>query len=246
MAIVKDIPSSSKRRINQCLILAQKLKNLTIENEKLSNKLNSKDDEINKVLNEKEVLRELVEKSKQPYSYLIKRIEELELDILKYKQDLAEKESNIKRLINENELQENKIEELQSDLKSVLKNRKKLENIEEAITKISGVGNSLNTNNQMDVNSLSSQQIDTNKLKYNSIKINQSYNNNLCKNNVVDNPKPLVVENNSILKDNYNKNIKDNSIDNSDIQNYSKIEEVPQWYINLKIKKAKNSVLNKN
>ena len=58
----------------------------------------------------------------------------------------------IKRLLNENLLLEQKNEALQSDLKAVLINRKKLENIEDIILKFSGKEHQTNNN----INSYSS------------------------------------------------------------------------------------------
>ena len=52
------------------------MKNLTLENGKLQSNINNNKTEIERLNNEKEVLRNLVDKSKQPYSYLIKRIED--------------------------------------------------------------------------------------------------------------------------------------------------------------------------
>ena len=124
------------------MILAQKLKLVSIENGKLVDD-NKKLKELNETINkEKELLRDLIDRSKQPYSYLIKKIEEIELELIRTKEDLNSKNSYIKRITNENELQEQKITNLSSDLKSVLNNRKKLECIEEVMLKMSSIKDS--------------------------------------------------------------------------------------------------------
>ena len=66
MSVIKNIPSTSKRRINQCLALAQKLKTTTMENGKLINDLNELKEINKKNLEEKEVLREIVDRMNQP------------------------------------------------------------------------------------------------------------------------------------------------------------------------------------
>ena len=117
---------------------------MLIENGKLNSALENTRIELNKINEEKEVLRDLVDKSKQPYSYLVKRIEELEIEGIRNKQLVQEKELTVKRMINENDMLEQKVITLQADLKSVLSNRKKLENIEDIIYKFSGCRDSDN------------------------------------------------------------------------------------------------------
>ncbi len=119
------------------MVLAQKLKLITIEKGKLTHELSNKKDEISNLIKENAVLRDLLDKTKQPYCYLIKRIEELELELIKARENIKNKDNNLKRYANENELQEQKIENLSSDLKSVLVNRAKLENIEEMMLRVS-------------------------------------------------------------------------------------------------------------
>lgn len=64
--IIKDIPTSSKRRISQCLVLANKLKIMTIELEKLKD-LNSKlENELRLTSEERDLFRNVADKSKQP------------------------------------------------------------------------------------------------------------------------------------------------------------------------------------
>ena len=66
LQVINTVPSASKRRINQCLALAQKLKSVTLENGKLLNENNEKKELLSKTVQEKEILRDIVDKAKQP------------------------------------------------------------------------------------------------------------------------------------------------------------------------------------
>jgi hypothetical protein len=66
MNIIKDIPTSSKRRISQCLVLANKLKLSIIEIEKLKDLNKRLEDQISIISEEKELFKNISEKVKQP------------------------------------------------------------------------------------------------------------------------------------------------------------------------------------
>jgi hypothetical protein len=66
LSIIKDIPTSSKRRISQCLVLANKLKIQTLEIEKLRDLNKKLEEELKVVSDERELFRNVAEKSKQP------------------------------------------------------------------------------------------------------------------------------------------------------------------------------------
>jgi hypothetical protein len=66
MGIIKDIPTSSKRRISQCLVLANKLKIQTIEIEKLRDMNKKLEEELKVTCDERDLYRNVAEKSKQP------------------------------------------------------------------------------------------------------------------------------------------------------------------------------------
>ena len=67
MGIIKDIPTTSKRRISQCLILANKLKLAALENEKLKDFNKKLEKEISSLNQEKDLYKGVSEKAKQPY-----------------------------------------------------------------------------------------------------------------------------------------------------------------------------------
>lgn len=64
--LISNIPTSSKRRINQCLALAQKLKESILEKERILNENNTLKTSNDKLNEEKEILKDIVERCKQP------------------------------------------------------------------------------------------------------------------------------------------------------------------------------------
>ena len=66
MGIVKDIPTTSKRRISQCLILANKLKFSALENEKLKDLVKRLEKDISCINEERDLYKGVSDKAKQP------------------------------------------------------------------------------------------------------------------------------------------------------------------------------------
>jgi hypothetical protein len=66
MNIIKDIPTSSKRRISQCLVLANKLKLNLIEIEKLKDFNKKLEGELRVLTDERDLYRGVADRSKQP------------------------------------------------------------------------------------------------------------------------------------------------------------------------------------
>ena len=75
-------------------------------------------------------MKNIIEKSKQPYQYLVKNIENLERELNKRNRIVEDLDKTNKSLLRENELQNDKIRSLENDLKNVLNNRSKLDNLE--------------------------------------------------------------------------------------------------------------------
>jgi len=92
--------------------------------------INQKEEELHKVDDECHLMKNIIEKSKQPYQYIIKNIENLERELNKRNRIIEELDKTNKSLLRENDLQSDKIKNLESDLKTVLNNRSKLENLE--------------------------------------------------------------------------------------------------------------------
>jgi Seryl-tRNA synthetase len=80
-------PTSSKRRIQQALTLAQRLNAKQKECEDLLKRLNQAEKERDSLQQELDIAKSLLNKSQQPYGYLIQTIEEKEHEI----KDLKEK-----------------------------------------------------------------------------------------------------------------------------------------------------------
>ena len=132
--IIKDIPTSSKRRINQCLQLANKVKLLTIENEKLKDSNEKMVNTLTVMQDQIVIFKNVAEKVKQPYAYLIKNLQDSEWEIYNLKAENEKKDQTINRLTKENELYEEKVNNLGNDLKTVVSNRQKLDELENVIT----------------------------------------------------------------------------------------------------------------
>lgn len=66
MSIIKDIPTSSKRRISQCLILSNKLKMKIVELDKEKDLTNKLQTELNKIADERDIYKSVADTSKQP------------------------------------------------------------------------------------------------------------------------------------------------------------------------------------
>ena len=128
------LPTNSKKRVNQCIALANKVKLLTIENEKLKNMNEQLHKQLTALRDENEVYKSVADKAKQPYSYLVKNLQDREIDIFNLKFENEQKEQTIRRLMKENELYEDKVVNLGNDLKRICNNREKLENLENVIT----------------------------------------------------------------------------------------------------------------
>ena len=116
--IIKDIPTSSKRRINQCLQLANKVKLLTIENEKLKDSNEKMVNTLTVMQDQIVIFKNVAEKVKQPYAYLIKNLQDSELEIYNLKAENEKKDQTINRLTKENELYEEKVNNLGNDLQN--------------------------------------------------------------------------------------------------------------------------------
>ena len=71
---LNSIPTANKRRIKQALGLAQRLQAKQREHEETLELLRRREDELEKATNELKVARSLLDKTNQPYSYLVGNI----------------------------------------------------------------------------------------------------------------------------------------------------------------------------
>ena len=87
-----------KRRINQCLNLANKVKMLSVENEKLkliNDKINK---ELQNMSDQCNIYKNVTDQVKQPTAVLISNIQEKEIEIYKLKQDIIDKDQENNKL----------------------------------------------------------------------------------------------------------------------------------------------------
>lgn len=107
-------------------------------NEQLNNELQISRDEI-------KLYKNVSENVKQPYAYLIRNLQDNELKIFKLKQELEKKDQTINKLNLENSLYQEKVNNLSMDLKTIVNNRQKLNDLESVITNYMQSDNGGNT-----------------------------------------------------------------------------------------------------
>jgi hypothetical protein len=148
------------------------------------------------------------------YSYLVKNLQDMELELYRKAAVLEEKELSVKSLLRENEMLNEKLKTVETDLKILLNNRKKLESLEEIISRFIQDGDydekiKFNNNQSFNSNNISTK-YNTHARNMNTQIISQTLN----KESIVEIPeRPERLE-----KDNINNS------------------KVPNWYINLKMK----------
>ena len=143
--IIKDVPTSNKRRINQCLTLANKVKMLSNENEKLkliNDKINN---ELQKMNDQCNIYKNIVDQVKQPNSYLITNLKDKEMEIYRLKQDILEKDQENNKLRIECDSYKETINKMENDIKTLVNNRKKIDDLNYVLTNY--INNEKNGNN---------------------------------------------------------------------------------------------------
>ena len=128
--IISEIPTNSKKRINQVMLLSHRLKEFADALHQLTNENNILQTELKKAKEENNVLVNLNEKIKQPYEYLLLQMQkkdDLISNLTSMNEDLNKK---IKSLLEYNSSLEKKASELESDIKTILTNRKKIDDLD--------------------------------------------------------------------------------------------------------------------
>lgn len=90
---LKTAPTSTQRRVQQSLTLAQRLQKKQGEIEELNSKLKAKEEELIEVQDELNIARELLDKTKQPNFYLIENLEVKERETLALRQKVLNLEN---------------------------------------------------------------------------------------------------------------------------------------------------------
>jgi progesterone-induced-blocking factor 1 len=129
-------PTSSKRRIQQAIGLAQKLNVKQRENEELLKKLRDSQNRLEQAEQEGQLAKSLLDKSAQPYQYLISNIEDKEKEVIVLKQKVKAYEEELRSTKAEN----NKLIEdygvLQRDLNKVMIKRENIKNIQRILIRL--------------------------------------------------------------------------------------------------------------
>ena len=128
--IIKDTPSSNKRRISQNLTLASKVKMLSDENEKLkiiNDKLNKDIYDLNDQCN---IYKNIIDNVKQPNSYLISNLKDREIEVRRLQQELLNKEEEMNNLKNECNSYIDTINKMKNDMQKMFNDRKKIDDLQ--------------------------------------------------------------------------------------------------------------------
>ena len=128
--IISEIPTNSKKRINQVMLLSHRLKEFADALHQLTNENNILQTELKKAKEENNVLVNLNEKIKQPYEYLLIQMQKKD-DLINHLSSMNEDlNKKIKTLLEYNSSLEKKASELESDIKTILTNRKKIDDLD--------------------------------------------------------------------------------------------------------------------
>ena len=132
--IIKDVPTSNRRRINQCLTLANKVKILSVENEKLKQINDNINTELQKINDQCNIYKNVVDQVKQPNAYLITNLKDKEMEIYKLKEDIINKEQENNKLRLECESYKTAVSQMEKDMKTLVNNRKKIDDLNYVLT----------------------------------------------------------------------------------------------------------------
>ena len=132
--IIREMPTSNKRRIDQCLNLANKVRMLSVENEKLkliNDKINHELQTANDQCN---IYKNVAEQVKQPNSFLITNLQDKEMEIYKLNQDISNKEQENNKLKMQCDSYQEIIKKMENDMKTLVNNRKKIDDLNSILT----------------------------------------------------------------------------------------------------------------
>ncbi|KAL4511807.1 hypothetical protein ABPG72_012652 [Tetrahymena utriculariae] len=136
MQTIQSAPTSNKRRIRQAINLAQRLQAKQKETELLQSQLKLKTEELEKTSEELRITRELVDRSSQPYSFVISQIEEKEKEILQYKQSLKKSDQDYQNIKAEYNVLREQYERVEGDVKKLLIRRENIQNIQTLLIRL--------------------------------------------------------------------------------------------------------------
>ena len=127
---INELPKGNNRRISQLRFLVNKLKNLAQNNAILNARLNNLQIENNKYKEESNIYQNIAQNSNEPYEYLFKELEKKDSELVYCKEVIADREIRYKQAMKDNEELRQKYNDIERDLKQVLENRDKINNLE--------------------------------------------------------------------------------------------------------------------
>jgi hypothetical protein len=126
----KYLKNIGNKKFNQCLVLINTIKimkveieKLKIENEQLNSHLKIVNDQCN-------VYKNISDKINQPYSYLVKNLQDKDLEVLKLNQIISNKDQAINKLKQQCQFLENQINNMKDEMASIINNREQINNLE--------------------------------------------------------------------------------------------------------------------
>lgn len=133
---VKAAPTAANRRVQQSLLLANRLQAKHKECEKLKQELKDIKNQMKNMVDEGKMYRKLADKANQPYSYLMADIEKGEKDLNMAFKRLSTKDEEIAALKEENKALKIAVNNLQDDLRKLMNKRKELDSLQTTLMDI--------------------------------------------------------------------------------------------------------------
>ena len=133
---VKAAPTAANRRVQQSLLLANRLQAKHKECEKLKQELKDLKNQMKNMVDEGKMYRKLADKANQPYSYLMADIEKGEKDLNMAFKRLSTKDEEIAALKEENKALKIAVNNLQDDLRKLMNKRKELDSLQTTLMEI--------------------------------------------------------------------------------------------------------------
>lgn len=133
---VRAAPTAANRRVQQSLLLANRLQSKQKEVEKLKKELQDLKNQMKNMGDDSKMYRKLADKANQPYSYLMADIEKGEKDLNAAFKRLRSKEEEIKQLKDENKSLKMAVNSLQEELHKLTNKRRELDNLQSTLMNI--------------------------------------------------------------------------------------------------------------
>ncbi len=130
---VKAAPTAANRRVQQSLLLANRLQAKQKECERLKKEIKDMKTQVRNTVEDSKMFKRLSDKAGQPYSVLMSDIEKGEKDLNKAFKQLNAKEDELKSLRGENKSLKMAVNSLNNDLSKLSNKRKQLDNLQSTL-----------------------------------------------------------------------------------------------------------------